>query len=247
MSYNIIADLHTHTLNSYTGFGTFTENLEAAHEQSLKCIAITDYGPKSNSSEKEKIIERQKYIPNFYKDVKILKGIECNVVDLYSGKLDLEKQTLKTFDWVIASYHKISEYDNKIISDAVMDKMLIQLALNPSVMMIGHMERYKQMRDIPKIINSFKKNGKVTEINENCFNNPEEAKLAKQILIECIKIEAPICVTSNAHIPNQVGNFSRAKQLLGDLDFPEHLIINSDEETLKSYLKNFYTLRQNAG
>ncbi|HHW71449.1 MAG TPA: PHP domain-containing protein, partial [Clostridiales bacterium] len=41
--YDIIADLHTHTLYSH-GKGTILSNVEAARGKGLKKIAITDHG-----------------------------------------------------------------------------------------------------------------------------------------------------------------------------------------------------------
>ena len=246
MSYNIVADLHTHTLGSSTGFSTLTENLDFAVQNALKCIAVTDYGPKFDSSKKEKLLSQQRYLPKSYKGVRIFKGVESNILDLHTGKLDLDSETLSKFDWVIASYHKISDYDEKIISNAVMDNMIKKVILNPCVMMLGHIERYAMLHDIKPIIQSAKENGKVIEINEACFNNPEQIARLKQIVSLCKETAAPICVTSNAHLSYQVGVFTNSKRLLEDLNFPATLIINSDMDVLNSYLSNFYKLRDNS-
>ena len=57
-------------------------------------------------------------------------------------------------------------------------------------------------------------------------------------------MKIPICVTSDAHIANQVGDFSEAISLLDETEFPDDLIINNDEEKLEQYIRDYKKLRQ---
>lgn len=245
---NIIADLHTHTTKSFTGSSTLYENLSYASKNKLNCVAVTDYGPGARGSKKEQT-EYISKLPKKAYNINILKGVEANVLDLHSGKIDVEESEIDSFDWVIASYHKISDYDDKILNYSILTSLFERLINNPLVNTIGHMERYTCGFDILKIIALMKQKGKVVEIGAATFNEPEVSTSKKQILNildTCKNLSAPICIVSNAHYCDEVGKFEKIINYLEESQFPENLIINSNTKLLNSYIENFKQMRSAA-
>ena len=55
----------------------------------------------------------------------------------------------------------------------------------------------------------------------------------------CREFETPVILDSDAHVDTDVGNHDCAIKLLEDVDFPEHLVVNTNLELLKKYL-NYY-------
>lgn len=241
----IIADLHTHTVKSHLGQSTLSENIRAAKRKQLLGLGITEYGPKYNNSNfKTEIFKINQYIPHIIDGIKMYFGVECNVMDMYSARIDLELEEVVHLDYVIASYHKQSEFDDNIISDIKTTSMLCSLAQNPAVMIIGHPDRYIIGFDIDKVLSICKTNHKIIELNSFRLHIPQNRELMKEILLKCKEMKIPICVTSDAHISYQIGDFSSAIDLLNETDFPDELIINNDADKLEQYIEDYKKLRQ---
>ena len=104
----VFGDYHTHSGYSKDGESTVAQNVQMAVEKGLKEIAVTDhysyhmYGMSEN--ELEQII-RGVTLMNKEVDVKVLKGVEANLID-QSGKIDLPKHMQEKLDIVVLGYHK---------------------------------------------------------------------------------------------------------------------------------------------
>ena len=109
MSTNLIyGDYHTHTIFSH-GKGTIEQNVQEAIKHNLKAIAITDHGfgqpfagitPKSFEVMKEQVKELRVKYP----EIKILLGVEANIINK-KGEIDLTDEQEKDMDIVLAGYH----------------------------------------------------------------------------------------------------------------------------------------------
>ncbi|HZK10051.1 MAG TPA: PHP domain-containing protein [Clostridia bacterium] len=104
----IKADYHTHTHYS-DGKGTVLDNVRAAHKKGLGTLAISDhswghgiFGLKREQKNQyfKDIEEAGKIFP----DMKILKGIECNILGP-DGAIDLTPEEMEEFDLVLCGYH----------------------------------------------------------------------------------------------------------------------------------------------
>ena len=58
-----------------------------------------------------------------------------------------------------------------------------------------------------------------------------------EIIKACKKHNARVVVNTDAHFFTFVGNAQPTLEVLKELDFPKHLIVNSSVETLKEYFK----------
>ena len=242
---NIIADLHIHTIKSYTGNSTLKEIVGAAGQENISCIAVTDYGPKANSSKRE-LFRYISYLPERVSNINIIRGIEAEVMDLHSGNIDITNSDSENFDWIIGAYHGISEYDKQILSNSILTNMYLNMAVNPILNTISHLEREDCGFDISKVLLAMKENGKVVEISAaNFCKKPEQIKKRLMTIIKTCKDEKiPVCIVSNSHYYSEVGKFQDIKEYLESIQFPSDLVINSDKDMLLDYIKNFKELKE---
>lgn len=231
----IIADTHTHTIASTHAYSTAQEMINAAANRGLYAIALTDHGYAMPGSPGKWFFESLGAIPPVFNDVRVLKGIEANVVDL-DGTLDMKDSVLSGLEWVVASIHGGLCKGNPTVESVT--NAYLRLAKNPYVKVIGHSGTPKYKYDYEKVIPVFAQNGKLVEINNNTFNfRKSSCKNCVEIAKVCKRVGASVIVNSDAHFSSRVGVVDNALEMLREIDFPEELIINSDESRFKEYLQ----------
>lgn len=164
---------HVHTIYS-DGANTISEMVNAARDRGYKIIGITDHSKSAfyaNGLKEEDILRQLDEIDELnhkYADIKILKGIESDI--LKDGSLDYDEDILKRFDFVIASVHssfKMSKDD--------MTKRIIKAIKNKYTKIIGHLTgRLLLARDgydidVYKVIDIAAEYGKIIEINASPY------------------------------------------------------------------------------
>ncbi|MBC7345768.1 MAG: PHP domain-containing protein, partial [Clostridia bacterium] len=105
----IVADLHTHTVASGHAFSTVKEMAEAAAQQGLHMLAITDHGLAMPGAPHKYYFENLTFCPRFMFGVEILRGVEANIID-YDGNLDMPPELLDRMDIVLAGFHDATGY-----------------------------------------------------------------------------------------------------------------------------------------
>ena len=106
----LIADYHTHTIYSH-GKGTIKDNVLAARQKGLKEIAITDHGFRHFAfGVKRKNLEKMRQeidsINENYDDIKVLLGLECNIISR-DGRVDIDDASFKYLDILALGYHML--------------------------------------------------------------------------------------------------------------------------------------------
>ncbi|MGF7398563.1 DNA polymerase/3'-5' exonuclease PolX [Thermoanaerobacterium thermosaccharolyticum] len=164
---------HVHTIYS-DGANTLSEMVNAARDRGYKIIGITDHSKSAfyaNGLKEEDVLRQLDEIDELnskYSDIKILKGIESDI--LKDGSLDYDEDILRRFDFVIASVHssfKMSKDD--------MTKRIIKAIKNKYTKIIGHLTgrlllaRDGYDLDVYKVIDSAAEYGKVIEINSSPY------------------------------------------------------------------------------
>lgn len=231
----LCADTHTHTLASTHAFSTAEEMIAAAKNAGLYAIALTDHGWKMPGAPGKWYFESLGAIPSSFNGVRVLKGVEANVIDL-DGSLDMPESVLSGLEWVVASIHGGLCKGKATIESST--NAYLKLAENPYIRVIGHSGTPQYKYDYEKVIPVFAQNGKLIEINNNTFyNRKASCDNCVEIAKVCKKVGAYIIVNSDAHFSASVGKFDNALEMLREIDFPRELIINSDEDRFKSYLQ----------
>lgn len=234
--YEIIADLHTHTLVSNHAFNTITEMAAKAKALGYKAIAVTDHGCAMPDSPHPWYFYNLRRLPDILEGIPVLKGAEANVLDL-AGGLDFEQEELAEFDWVIASIHSDCLPGRLTVSEAT--SLWLAVAENPAVDMIGHSEQAWHVYDYEAVTRVFAQKNKVVELNGNsAVVRPEGVGNMKALALACKKNGCRIALNTDAHsIYHLEAGVKPLQELLREIAFPEELVVNSSGERLREELQ----------
>ena len=101
-----VADLHVHTVASGHAYSTVAEIARVAADKGLALIALTDHGPAMPGGPHAYHFSNQTAIPDVIYGLRVLKGIEANVMDR-RGRLDLDEFRLSKLDIVAVGLHSV--------------------------------------------------------------------------------------------------------------------------------------------
>ncbi|MFI3207027.1 MAG: PHP domain-containing protein [Clostridia bacterium] len=152
--YNIIADLHTHTIASTHAYSTVAEMVTSAKNKGLYAIAITDHGKTMYGSPAEYYFDAMKFLPLMQDGVKVISGQETNIID-FSGTIDYNPNDEVNF--VIASVHNIPIETLRNPSVEKCTYMYLNVAQNKHVNTIGHSGSELFKYDYEKVIPELRK------------------------------------------------------------------------------------------
>jgi putative hydrolase len=243
-SMKLFADYHTHTIYSH-GKGTIRENVEVAIKRGLKEVAITDHGPghatygvKKGSLKKmrEEIDELNKE----YQEIKILLGVEANLISC-EGHIDVTAEDIDMVDKLLVGFHNgavpytlrdahrlyLRNYLSKTFK-----AMSSRCIIDNTDAMIRAIERYdidiithpgdKIDIDVKRLAAAAGRKGTALEINSSHGNlTVEYAKIA-------VTEDVKFVISSDAHIPSNVGNFDKGIKIALQAGIPLNRIINAE-------------------
>ncbi len=231
-----LSDLHTHTVSSGHAYSTLQENVHEASLKGLKYYGMSDHSPKLPGGTHEYHFSNMRVIPQYIEGVRVLKGVELNVMDC-EGNVDLTEYDLKVMDYCIASLH-IPCFSPKTKEENTM--ALINVMKNSFVKIIGHPDDGRYPLDYKRLVEAAKQNHVALEINNSSMNPNGYRQNTKENYIEMLKYckEMNVCVicNSDAHISFSVGNLDNCFNLLKEIDFPETLVINFSEDLIQEYI-----------
>lgn len=230
----IIADLHTHTVASVHAYATVLEMIQEASSLGLKAFAVTDHGQSMHGVPHPYYFMNFTAIPKVYSGVRVLKGIEANIVDS-KGTLDAEDSVLSKLDFCIASLH-VPTYKDEVSVDAC-TKAYLKMAENPYVNMIAHSGSPYFKYDYDTVIKAFAQKGKLIEINNSSIKHkPDFYPNCVEIAKLCMKHGCRVSVDTDAHFVTQLGRADEALRMLESINFPEELVVNANIENFAKYL-----------
>ena len=233
---NDIMNLHTHTVASGHAYNTLYEMAKSASEKGLALMGSTDHAPKMPGTCHEFYFINFKVIPRNICGVNILMGVELNILD-YTGRVDLRKGLLEKMDYSIASLH---EPCYKSGTSAENTRAYIGAIENPLIHIIGHPDDSRFPVDYDTLVSAAAENHTLLELNSSSLH-PLSARINAaenyRIMLElCKRYHASVIIDSDAHIEADVGNHTRAWELINEMNFPEELIVNSSFEKLLPYI-----------
>jgi putative hydrolase len=168
--------------------------------------------------------------------IKVLKGIEANIID-FGGTIDVETGLARKLDYIIASLHVPCLKPSTIAANTA---ALVKAMDNPYVKIIGHPDDSRFLIDYEQVVQKAAAQEVVLEMN----NSSLRAQSTRQNVLEnqitylqlCKQYQVRIILGSDAHIYYDVGAFHECVQLLKELDFPEKLVVNYELDSLKYVL-----------
>lgn len=233
----ILVDVHTHTISSGHAYSTITENMQAASRKGLKMMAMTDHTSGIPGAPPRFFFDNLKVLPSEMFGVRLLKGAETNIIN-YEGEIDLPEDVLEKLDIVLASFHPpcIHFADKETVTTG-----LIKVMENPYVNVIGHPGDNRFPLDFEQIVLASKRTGTLLEVNNASLKpgsfRPGVRENLMEILKYCKAYEVPIVLGTDAHFHEDVGELKESIELLESIDFPAHLVLNTDPDRLFNHIQ----------
>jgi putative hydrolase len=246
----LTGDFHTHTMYS-DGLASIEENINAAIDQGLKMIAITDHGPEtlwglSPGEFKLMVKECERLKKKYASDIRVLLGIEANIINA-EGDLDVTEDMVAHCDLLIAGYH-FDIVDADVVASASRIKRhrknKMDYDLHPSFYeevrqtntlgMINAMEQYnldfivhpgyRYPIDLGKVALAAAITGTALEINESYgILSPENLKDVKDIP------DLTFVINTDSHTPATIGKVPESLKAVKEAGISADQIINVTE------------------
>ena len=233
---NLVLDIHTHTIASGHAYGTIREMAQAASERGLKLLGFAEHGPKIPGAINPFYFRNFVVIPRKLYGVEILHGCEINVLN--DGTLDLEQELIDKLDFGIAGIH-VQCYENVGLEKNT-DNLLSCMA-NEKIFFVSHPDDDHTPLNYERLVDGAKKFHVALEVNNSSFVKEDKRLNCREnyrtMLALCEKFSVPIIVSSDAHDPSAVGEFTLAEKFLRDINFDETLILNTAVDKLKNFIR----------
>ena len=231
---DLIADLHTHTLASSHAYGTVHEMAHAAAQKALYAIAITDHGIALPDAPYMWHFENLRVLPNEIEGVRILRGIEANILNS-EGLLDMPDKLLAKLDFVVCSAHVPTMGCNSTVDECT--NAYLRLLDHPHVDALGHTGDPRFAYDMDTVVAVAAEKGKLIELN-NTSLTARKGSFDNCLTIAklCVKYGTLVVINSDAHTPDQVGVFDDIMQIVETAQIPQSQIINASIDSLNDYL-----------
>lgn len=240
----IIADYHTHTVFSH-GSGNIEDNVKVAIKKGLKILAISDHGPGHAfyGIKRERFIDMRREIDRLndvYPQIKILLSLEANFMSV-DGSLDVDEDMLEITDLIMCGYH-FGSRPKKIFLDLKMHAYAILSRFSKSIykkserinteMMINAMNKYditaithpgaKGPIDIRQVATVAAAKNVALEVNV------KHGHLTVDEIHEAMKTDVKFIIGSDAHTPQDVGEFTDSLNRCMEAGVPVNRIINAE-------------------
>lgn len=246
--WRLIADYHTHTYFSH-GRGSIECNVRQALARGLKRIALTDHGfsqPMMGMTG-EKLLHMRRIIDELNRkysgEIEVLLGVEANVVSM-SGRIDVPDRYLPMLDLLGVGLHRA------VLTLSQPYVWRVKWALNASAVLKGLRERlaractealsaaisrydvdfithpgYHYPVHIERLADAAARTGTAIEIN-SAHGLPEACDLRLAMNRGVL-----FSIGSDAHRPENVGEFALGLRLAREAGIPPERIINSSESS----------------
>lgn len=199
---------HAHTVYS-DGSATLLEMAEAAQARGYRYIGITDHSRSAayaRGLQEDALLRQSAEIDSLnvhWKDFKILKGIECDI--LADGSLDYSDEVLSQFDFVIASVH--SQFR---MTETDMTRRIVIAMDNPYVTILGHptgrllLSREGYPLNMQEVIQAAARSNTVIEINANPYRLDLDWRWCKYAKEQGVLLS----INPDAHAPDELDYIS---------------------------------------
>lgn len=237
----MLIDCHTHPLG-HTG-GTYTLDklrpfVEQAIAKGLKGLTFTDHEWYKDDIDLEVVGKLQEEYP----ECKILLGLE---IDYAPGREEEIRKIIaeKPYDYVIGSVHHIAgwAFDHPDYLDVYQKwkinnlyeqyfNTLAQAVESGLFQLVGHLDLIKVfgysysgdlLPVVRPVLEKIKTQGMAVELNTNGIYKPvREIYPSQAILKQCLALDIPVVLSSDAHTAEQVGrDFALALQILKKIGY----------------------------
>ena len=228
-----IIDMHTHTVASGHAYSTIHENIQYAKKHGMKFLGTSDHGSTMTGGPAEYFFHNLKVVPREMDGVKILRGMEANILDVNGNIDELDSKALDGLDYLIASLHIVciepsTKEDNTMAILNVMDKEKVKI--------IGHPDDARYELDYEAIVKKAKEKNILLEVNNSSLSPNTSREGARENILKylelCKEYGVRIIMGTDSHICYDIGVFQYAEAIIEEANFPKELVINYWEDQI---------------
>ncbi|SDC70546.1 MULTISPECIES: phosphatase [unclassified Candidatus Frackibacter] len=239
----IVADLHTHTISSGHAYSTLEEMVAGAKENGIQILGTTDHGPSMPGGCHPYYFYNLPILPSKIEGVRVLKGVETNITDLY-GTLDLPIAALRKLDIVLAGMHPLTGFDGG--SKAENTKAMINAIKNPLVDVIVHPGNPQFEIDAKEVVRNALEYDVLLEINNSSFRKSRQGSYDNclEIARQAKECGLNLILSSDAHFSRDVGRVDKAIDLVKKVGLSEDNIVNTSYKRINKFSKDKAEIKQ---
>ena len=228
-----IIDMHTHTVASGHAYSTIHENIRFAKKHGMKFLGTSDHGSTMTGGPAEYFFHNLKVVPREMDGVKILRGMEANILDVNGNIDELDSKALDGLDYLIASLHIVciepsTKEDNTMAILNVMDKEKVKI--------IGHPDDARYELDYEAIVKKAKEKNILLEVNNSSLSPNTSREGARENILKylelCKEYGVRIIMGTDSHVCYDIGVFQYAEAIIEEANFPKELVINYWEDQI---------------
>ena len=228
-----IIDMHTHTVASGHAYSTIHENIQFAKKHGMKFLGTSDHGSTMTGGPTEYFFHNLKVVPREMDGVKILRGMEANILDVNGNIDEIDSKALDGLDYLIASLHIVciepsTKEDNTMAILNVMDKEKVKI--------IGHPDDARYELDYEAIVKKAKEKNILLEVNNSSLSPNTSREGARENILKylelCKEYGVRIIMGTDSHICYDIGVFQYAEAIIEEANFPKELVINYWEDQI---------------
>jgi putative hydrolase len=229
-----VADLHVHTVASGHAYSTVLEVARAAADRGLALIAITDHGPAMPGGPHAYHFSNQFCMPESLFGVRVLKGVEANVMDR-DGTLDLDEGRLAKMEIVLAGLHTLCAPYGSVAENTA---MMINTIKNPWVDVIVHPGNPEYLIDEEAVVRAAAEHGVALEINNSSLTVSRQGSRPHCDHIASLARDfgCKILLGTDSHFAYSVGDFGAAAEIVARNCIAAKNILNTSVEAVARYL-----------
>lgn len=247
---DIIADLHTHTVFSKHAYSTLKENLTEGKKMGMQYVAVTDHVYLPNDEmEMNNFTTRIGYQGNEKSNdgITIIGGAEFNL----NQELPLTEKWLKAMwklKWKPIGLHSwfvdlrfctLNNIYNLYMKEILTGEFHALVHIEREIEFIEQ-RRHRNLDDetklfLSKLVVAAKEHDMFLEVNESSLKNGSKTVVqAMEYWLSLAKsYGCKLCLGTDSHYCDSVGDFERCIKMLNKVDYPKDLILNCDPDWLK--------------
>jgi putative hydrolase len=232
-------DLHVHTIASGHAFGTVAELAGAAERKGMTVLGISDHGPSMAGAPKIGYFTMAPDLARWPCTTKLAFGCEANIISL-DGELDIDVETQRSLDYVMAGIHSRTPYDefkNNQENNTAATMAALRLH-RPAILTHPLNPRFPIKVDI--VVRLAAELGVALEINARVLENatPELIDAHRRLLDVAVQEGARLVLGSDAHIPPLVGNVASLMCIREELIRTYDQIINASFDHFRAWCRS---------
>jgi len=236
-------DLHLHTIYSGHAQCTIVEYINRAKELKMKMIGFSDHGQNMRGClVNDMYLGTLDRIPEVVNGIRILRGIEANIIDK-NGSLDVEDRIIsEKLDYVMAAIHSESyEYKDKNYSKKENTAAVIKAIKSGKVDILSHPFYEFFPVDTGRIFEEACRQEILLEVNLGVIKRRKTdlktmANL-KQMVQTAKKFNKKLIVGSDAHNIWDMADDSGLKKIKNEIGLTDKMIINNYPKELMQQLR----------